>query len=335
MEVNPPHRPISVSDPSAPSAARFAAQHAADLAGFREEDAHRAGLVATELATNLVKHGGGGDVLVRAARSAWGAEVEIIAIDRGDGIADLARALSDGHSTSGTAGTGLGAVKRLSEDFDIYSRERRGTAVLARLRAQRGAPRPRRRFDSAGLAVPRSGETACGDAWQVVQQTDRLIAVVADGLGHGLQASEASAAAIGALEPDRDPAVSLQVMHDALRHTRGAAVAIAEIRPVRRVMKFAGIGNISAGVYGLQASRHAVSLNGTLGHEVREFREYSYPWESGALLVMHSDGLSARWSFDDYHGLRQRDPSLIAAVLYRDFRRERDDVTVVVGRELT
>jgi len=79
--------------------------------------------------------------------------------------------------------------------------------------------------------------------------------------------------------------------------------------------------------------RHAVSHNGTLGHGARQIRGYQFPWPAGALFVMHSDGLLSHWQLSDYPGLIQRHPALIAAVLYRDFSRGRDDVTVVVGRE--
>jgi len=50
------------------------------------------------------------------------------------------------------------------------------------------------------------------------------------------------------------------------------------------------------------------------------------------MLVLHSDGLVSHWSLDAYPGLAARDPSLIAGILYRDFTRGRDDVTVVVAK---
>jgi hypothetical protein len=180
-----------------------------------------------------------------------------------------------------------------------------------------------------------NGEPVCGDGWQILPRTDSVLMIVADGLGHGVQASEASVAAIGTIDPkgNGDLAARLRVMHDGLRHTRGAAAAIAEICARPPCVKFAGIGNISGTIYRPGATRHTVSLNGTLGHEARTFREYSYPWESDAMFVMHSDGLGTHWSLDDYRGLQQRHPAVVAAVLYRDFSRHRDDVTVVVGRE--
>ena len=335
MEVTPPHNRVPVTEPSQPSAARFAVQDAAEAAGFEQEDVYRAGIVATELATNLVRHTKGGEILVRPLRSSGPGEIEILAIDRGRGMADVAQSISDGHSTGGTTGNGLGAVNRLSEEFDIYSQPGRGTVVLARLRRNRGARTASHRLEFSGISIAMAGESVCGDSWQIYHHPDGAFAFVADGLGHGLQAGEAAMAAIGAVDTRKkaDVAIFLEDMHFGLRHTRGAAGAVAEILPGRGTMKFAGVGNISAVICGTSVVRHAVSLNGTLGHQAREFREYSYPWERDAVFVMHSDGLTSRWSLDDYPGLRARHPGVVAAVLYRDFNRQRDDITVVVGRE--
>jgi hypothetical protein len=75
-----------------------------------------------------------------------------------------------------------------------------------------------------------------------------------------------------------------------------------------------------------------VSVNGTLGHQMTRARQYEYPFEADSLLILHSDGLSANWSPDKYPGLFQRHPGVIAGVLFRDFRRIRDDATVAVAR---
>ncbi len=64
----------------------------------------------------------------------------------------------------------------------------------------------------------------------------------------------------------------------------------------------------------------------------RKFQEFAYPFPKGATLVMHSDGLISRWTLDAYPGLAAHDPALVAGVLYRDFQRGRDDVTVLVAR---
>ena len=97
-------------------------------------------------------------------------------------------------------------------------------------------------------------------------------------------------------------------------------------------MRYAGLGNIAGAIVGDAPVRHMVSHNGTAGHEARKFEEFTYPWPEGALVVVHSDGLATHWDLGRYPGLMQREPSLVAGVLYRDFSRRRDDVTVVVVR---
>lgn len=330
------HIALPVAEASQPSAARFGAQDVAREAGFDDTDVHRAGIVATELATNLVKHtaGGGGEILLRVA-SASPAEIEILSIDRGPGMHDVAQCLVDGHSTAGSPGTGLGAVRRLSDDFDVFSQLGRGTVVLARLRAGRAAPR-RNGFAVGGVSVPFRGEPVCGDAWHVSEQGhDRLVAVVADGLGHGVHAAEAATAAIATVtaRPFSGAAAALEAIHDGIRHTRGAAATVAELRKSSKVIVVSGIGNVSAVIWTPTGVRQVATQNGTLGHQARHFREFSYPWTSDGLFVLHSDGLASHWSLDEYRGIRHRHPSIVAAVLYRDHSRRRDDVTVVVGRE--
>ena len=328
------HTLIPVVETSQPSAVRFAARDLAARLGFSEQDSYRAGLVATELSTNLVKHARAGEVLLRTTPGA-ASELEVLAIDKGPGIANLSVSFEDGRSTTGTSGIGLGAARRMSDEFDIYSSIPHGTVVLARIRARTGAaPRPLQ-FNISGVSVAKSGETECGDAWTLKCDQDGFSALVADGLGHGHFAAQAATAAVtaAALGSGRSCARILEAVHDGLRHTRGAAAAVVEVALPRRQMTFAGVGNIGASIVNNGSIRHAVSHNGTLGHQARLFREYSYPWPEESLLVMHSDGLGSHWSLANYPGLALRHPGVIAAVLYRDFNRGRDDVTVVVARE--
>lgn len=328
------HALIPVVEGSQPSAVRFAARGLADRIGFTEADSYRAGLVATELATNLVKHTHGGEVLLR--KSGSGPELEMLAIDHGPGIANLSASFEDGRSTTGTSGIGLGAARRMSDEFDIYSAIPHGTVVLARIRPKGSATRPPIQFTVSGLSVAKSGESECGDAWTLNVGGDGFSAFIADGLGHGHFAAQAASAAVVAAAPVMGRggcAKTLEAVHDGIRHTRGAAAALAEVTLGRRVMTFAGVGNIGASIVTNGSIRHAVSHNGTLGHQARLFREYTYPWPAASLLVMHSDGLGSQWSLANYPGLGLRHPAVIAGILYRDFKRGRDDVTVVVVRE--
>ena len=116
-----------------------------------------------------------------------------------------------------------------------------------------------------------------------------------------------------------------------MAHTRGAAVGVAEFDEEKRITLFAGLGNVTARILeGGMPTRHMVSANGTAGVEARTIREFSYPWPRGAAIVLHSDGLSARWELNDYPGLLLHAPGVIAGVLMRDHCRHTDDATVVV-----
>jgi hypothetical protein len=191
-----------------------------------------------------------------------------------------------------------------------------------------------RPIEVGGLSIPKHGEPVCGDGWAVQESRDQLSIVLADGLGHGVSAHEASRAAEDAFHahPQSDPGVVIDACHAALARTRGAAVAVARVIALGERGTFAGVGNIVGRVESGGASRHLVSHNGIVGHTMRRLQEFAFPWPRGALLVMHSDGLGTHWDLTAYPGLISKHPALIAAVLYRDYDRGRDDTTVVVIR---
>jgi anti-sigma regulatory factor (Ser/Thr protein kinase) len=300
--------------------------------GFDETGAGKAAIVVTEAATNLVKHGTQGELHLRPLERDGVGGLEVLALDRGPGMADLGRCLRDGFSTAGTSGTGLGAIARLSDFFDIHTAPQVGTALLARLWAW---PVPGGEPEVGAAHVAKPGEPVCGDGWAVEHLPGRVGVLVADGLGHGPIAADAAAQAVRVFRASftLGPAAALRAMHDALRSTRGAAAAIADLDFAAGTLHYAGVGNISGTVLSGGASRSAVSHNGTLGHEARKFQEFAYDFPRDATLVMHSDGLTSHWNLDRYPGLLTRHPALLAGVLCRDFKRGRDDVTVVAVRE--
>lgn len=322
-----------VEDPSQVSEARRRITAFAKQAGLDETDCGRVALVVTEIASNLVRHGGGGELLF-GLDSEVSAGLELLALDRGRGMADVAACLRDGYSTAGTPGTGLGAIKRLADELAIHSRPQGGTVVLARLR-RRGdtAPAGPRRFGI--VTVPRSGETACGDVGGIVAGPDgRVALLLADGLGHGELAAVAAREArrLFRAQPPRDPVALLQVVHAGLRHTRGAAVAIAVVEPGGRSVAYGGIGNIAGLLADGNGTRRMVSHNGTVGHTVFKVQAFTYDVAGRPTIVMHSDGLSTSWSLDAHPGLLNQDPTLAAAILYRDHARGRDDCGVLVWK---
>jgi anti-sigma regulatory factor (Ser/Thr protein kinase) len=301
-----------------------AASRAADLDAVT---AGRVAVVATEVAANVVRHGGGGEVLIRHLEAGDTRGIELLALDRGSGIADVGRALQDGHSTGGTPGTGLGAIQRLSTVFDIYTAAGKGTAVLAQVWT-----RPPVEPVHGAVCLPKRGETECGDVWALHHLDAGWRVVVADGLGHGPQARAAAIAVVEGVTTSRPGAAeALVAAHLAARASRGAAAAVAEMQGPGEV-GFSGVGNVGAVLLGTGPSRNLVSVNGTLGQGVVRPRLFTYPAAAGSLMVLYSDGLASRWSLDAYPGLQSRHPGVVAGVLYRDHSRQRDDVTVVAVR---
>jgi anti-sigma regulatory factor (Ser/Thr protein kinase) len=309
--------------------ARRRAADVAREAGLDETPAGRLAIVVTELANNVWLHGGGGEILITNCGNDY---VEALALDSGRGMTDIARCFQDGYSTGGSSGTGLGAVQRLSSEYDIYSVPGKGTAVLARFR-RTGAAQPEGGIEVGGVSVPMRGETVCGDSFATAQGA-ALYLMVVDGLGHGPGAADCATAAVAAFgEANRDsPAEMLREIHAALRATRGAAVAVARIDFAGRELRYAGVGNIAGLIWSGDSARHLLSHPGIVGHDARNVRELTYELPSGALVLLYSDGIATHWSLSAYEGLLLRDPSLIAGVIYRDQSRGRDDATVVVVR---
>ncbi len=330
LRFSPPSTAIAVSDASQVGEARRAAAGLCRRLDLDETLIGQASLLATEAATNVLRHGGGGQVVVRELAADGVRGVELLALDRGPGIGDVSRALEDGHSTRGSRGTGFGAMKRAASRFEVYTAPTHGTAVLMQL----WHPAIASSEDSIGaVCVARPGEEECGDAWSVACRPPGMRIVVADGLGHGPLARQA---ALGALEaatqaPD-GPARALEDAHQAARSTRGTALSVADVDLESGELRYAGFGNVAGLLWHHSRSRNMVTMNGTLGQGVLRSREFGYPFAPGSLLVLASDGLASHWSLEEYPGLSERHPALVAGILYRDHWRRRDDVTVVVVR---
>ncbi len=364
---------------------RFAASH-----GFSESELGAIDIIVQEIATNAVCYATGGGTLHFALfeavksnsripfttsfniNSATGYAttdrhppdiaydgIELIYLDKGPGIYDINRALDDGFSTGGTLGTGFGAVRRMSDYFDVYSTvnttERRslsnsrhtihGTVILCRKKlSARTSNIASSKINSAHPASddsiygawsrPFPGEQANGDAYFVKTQAHETLAAVVDGLGHGHGASDAAAEALRALDEwDGEPLDELIMRtHDRLRATRGAVMSVVLIDRKHERLHFAGVGNIHTRVFNASEPVHLITTNGTLGARLVKVPVWSHAWTAETIIIMASDGLSASWDITDYPRLLNHDSQLIAAVLMRDFARDTDDATVLVIR---
>src|SRR5579871_3053370 len=324
---------LPIEDPSHTADARRKARHLAARIGLDDNAAERVAIILTEAATNLLKHAKRGVLCVRSLEIEDRAEIEIMALDNGPGIADFQRCLRDGFSTAGSTGTGLGAISRLSSFSDMYSQPGAGTAILVRVTSENSNGQS---SNTLGVVqVAKHGQDVCGDGWGMQSNPPIRSLLLADGLGHGPDAAKAARAAVNVLNayPEAAPKELLELIHSALRSTRGAAVAVAQMDHERRIVSFAGLGNICGQVcVPGEPARHMVSTNGTAGVEARAVREFTYPWPEGALVILHSDGINTHWQLKDYPGLISRDPGLIAGVLYRDHSRGMDDATILVAK---
>ena len=343
MEVTLPAPHLSIVLPvgemSAVDGARRYGRWLAQAHGFNESDAGRVALVETEAATNIVQHAGRGEILLRPLLLESPVAIEMLALDRGPGIAQVARALQDGFSTGGSAGLGLGAMVRLSTLFDITSAVGKGTAVLSRIAPAGVEPAPGGGLEFGVVCAPQHGEEVCGDAWAVTRRPGRSSVLIVDGLGHGPLAFEAAqqVAAAFRAQAGEGPEQSLRALHETMRAnraSRGAVAAVLEVDWRRREVRYAGAGNIAGSLVPPEGRiANLVSHSGTLGDNVTHFQEFTHRWPEEGLLILHSDGLGNPWELEPYPGLSRKHPSLIAGVLYRDFASRRDDVVVLVGRE--
>jgi anti-sigma regulatory factor (Ser/Thr protein kinase) len=328
---------IAIDEASQTAEARRAGQRIAEESGFDSVRAGRVALVVTEACTNILKHARAGEILLQVtepSREGDIAELQLLSLDRGPGIGDIDRCFEDGFSTGGTPGQGLGAIRRLAEESDFYSVPGEGTAILARWSLGHGTSRPLP-LRAGAVNTSKRGEEFCCDAWGVEQSDGFFTLLLADGLGHGYEASQASLEAVRILRNNTGlaPGRLLELIHQALRGFRGAAVSVARIDLDRGVLTFAGLGNVMGQIYsGPERSQHLVSVNGTAGLQAGKIREFSYAWPAEGILLMHSDGLTTGAGLHSSPRLAQRDPTLIAGVLYRDFARGHDDATIVVAK---
>ncbi|QWT18856.1 ATP-binding protein [Bacillus sp. NP157] len=320
---------VAIEDASQVGQARREASQAAVVAGFDETDAARVALVTTELATNVFRHAGRGEIHINVVPGNGARGVEVIGVDRGPGF-DMAQCMPDGYSTAGSRGEGLGAIQRQADVLDLHA-DHRGAVVLARM-YPRGFARADIRFGASQQRL--HDETVCGDGWAMALRDDRISVLLVDGLGHGFAANDAAQACVAAwcADPYAESIGLMASLNDAMTGTRGGAVALASFDRPGGALRYVGIGNISGSLQTAEQSRGLASHPGIVGAKARAAQAFDFPDSTGKLLVMFSDGLQSRWNLRDYPGLLFRHPSVITSVLHRDFCRGRDDVTVFAIR---
>jgi len=317
---------LRVEDASAVAACRQAVQNMAERLRFPAARIGQLALAVTEAASNLHKHAEQGSLLLCVNRDGPQPGIDLVTIDAGPGVRDVSAALRDGHSTAGTLGIGLGAIQRLADFADMYSRPGHGTSLVARFWVSPPVSQPR----WAGLIRPITGETECGDAYGVVPADGAVTAVLCDGLGHGPLAAAAAAAGVAAVldDPAGEPAALLERVHQRMSGTRGGAVGVVQVSG--QLARFAGLGNVAASIVSDGQRKSMISIPGIAGVQARTIRQFEYDVPPGSAVIVHSDGVSSRWEAAALPALEARDPLLIAAVLLAEAGVHRDDAGVLV-----
>ena len=327
---------IEVNEQSQVAEVRRVVAEVARVQALSPTEAGRCALIATEASTNLVKYGKHGAVTVQTFLEFGVSGLQIIASDKGPGFSNFLASSRDGVSTGGSLGIGLGGIMRASDLFEVFTVPGQGSALLSRVFKAPAKPQvPEGALLTGARRSPMLGQEECGDSYVYTRAGAWQRLCVVDGLGHGPLAARASAQAMAVVRASPAAESPLEILtraHQALKPTRGAVMAVAAIDVTAGKLRFSGVGNVAAVVYTGEESHHLLSVEGVVGYNARSIKMQEFDWHAGSTIILSSDGVSTRWNMARYPGLLQRHPSLIAAVVHRDFGRDTDDATVLVAK---
>lgn len=303
--------------------------------GFQGAALAEIDIITAEITSNLVKHARHGELLVRTVSQNGTAGIEFLSIDSGPGISETAIAMKDGVSTKGTLGQGLGAIKRLSDVFQLYSIPAWGSILLSRrflkpLSAH--APEPAEvRF----INVPKPSESVSGDGIFYYLTPEYLKVISLDGLGHGPDAHAASQKAIDEFRncPLTNAVDIIRYIHPLIKRTRGAVGSVGIFSFAEKRWNICGVGNISTRIQNGLVAKNYMPYNGIIGLTMPStMKENLVDHTAGQLLVMMSDGIRTKLELSKYPGILKYDLSILAAAIYKDHARKTDDMSVVISK---
>lgn len=322
---------LKVEEASAVAEVRRRARRTASALGFNSTKVEHVAIVATEIAQNILRHGGGGQMLVEVFGAPSLERLHLLGVDNGPGITRVDRMVRDGETTKRSLGTGLGAIKRLSDRMDIDSTPT-GTVIAAEF--LRSTVRLETHADHAGLRIAYPGERRCGDATAVRSGDGVCIYFLCDGLGHGAKAAAAADMAKQSFmaAEGSDPSNLLLDIADALAGSRGAVAAVIALNHDAKRLDYAAVGNISTLVWQDRKVQRLPVRDGLLGGRSATPHSESIPLADDAVIVMHSDGMATVRDAADKVGLFSRSAPVIATRLLVETERKRDDASIIVAR---
>jgi len=305
--------------------------------GFTPHRAAETDIIVAELTSNLIKYAKGGELLYRANIEEDHNIIEIYCLDKGIGFENLSKIMNDGYSSSNTLGHGLGSIKRLSNDFQIYSMKNWGCVQYVKIcdKPEFCSSPFQGGLNHAAIAVNYPGEKFCGDGYHIKSLKKGFQIFLGDGLGHGENANEAVQLAIKAFKQsiEWEPSEILRDIHSKVKKSRGLVATVASVEYSSEVWNICGIGNISTRIYDGLENKTYTPYNGIIGHNIpRTLNSTSVPYKKHQIIVMHSDGLRTRWNLNEMTSLIKQPSGIIASAIYKENIRGTDDASILVGK---
>jgi anti-sigma regulatory factor (Ser/Thr protein kinase) len=296
--------------------------------GFPPKRQEVVAIMVSEAATNLHRHAQNGRLLCVPQP---GGGLGVVAMDDGPGIGHPDRMRQDGVSTAGSMGTGLGAMERLSDRFELYSKVGEGTVIAAHFDGP--VVEDLGDFELGALRVAVEEESVCGDNFAWHFKDGNVQALLCDGLGHGPMAAHDADLLVDAF--GRSAAASAgEMMQDLCTQRdvqRGAVAMCLSAKPSDEVLEIAGVGNIAGLIISESTQRRIISHDGSIGGRCVS-RSDTYPFKAGEVLVLHSDGVKTIRRIAAPQALLFRSPLMIAAMLLREGIKSHDDASILVLR---
>lgn len=331
--VDATHIKFAASDRSFFSNIKKEIRQQAEEAGFDERKISDIDLIISEMTSNLHKYAKNGEILMGYFADTDNPYIEIISIDHGPGMSDPLKMIVDGISSSNTMGIGLGSIKRLSDNFDLYSLKDWGTIVLSRLYKKPIKKKLKGVLEIRPLVICMPGERKSGDGthYKISDQYFKLL--VGDGLGHGPEANFAVNEAVKAFRtcPYHSPSEILRFIHASIRKTRGIVGTVVVFDFNTNKWTIAGIGNITTRMSNFLEIKNYMPYNGIIGHNIpTTIKNDEVSLGEYNQIVLCSDGIKSRWELGKFSGINRCDLSIQAAAIYKGFARQTDDMAVVI-----
>ena len=186
-------------------------------------------------------------------------------------------------------------------------------------------------LDYSSMVRPCVGERVSGDAVVMRVLDQGLFVAIVDVLGHGPEAHELTHVidAYLARYGSSDVSAVMKRLHQHLQGTRGAAVGLCAIDVATCRVDYAGIGNTSIRRFG-QAETRLVSQEGVLGQNMRSPLHQTLQLNPGDVIVLYTDGVSDRFTAQDYPGVLRHSPRDVANNIVQRFGKDHDDAACIV-----